>query len=306
MIIGITGRAQSGKNTIGNIIQYLVDYQSAQYTHPINEKDFNSYMRNNHYLKSDWKIKKFANKLKDIVCILIGCTRIQLEDNIFKETALGEEWIKYEVFYSDKYNTYSNYFNTISEATEFIKENESNYFRIQIPKLIQLTPRKLLQLISTECGKEIIHPNIWINSLMADYQNDIYFSLYNLVDNKNSIQTNIKASLTEYPYWIITDVKFPNEVKSIKEKNGIIIKINRPIMIRRYSNAASYIDKPFDKNNKKHVKLLEGELLRNPPQESKIALDNCESDYVIENEGTLDDLIKKVKEILIKEGILNK
>ena len=31
------------------------------------------------------EIKKFADKLKDIVCLLIGCTREQLEDQEFKK-----------------------------------------------------------------------------------------------------------------------------------------------------------------------------------------------------------------------------
>jgi hypothetical protein len=42
--------------------------------------------------QSGFEIKKYADKLKDFVCILIGCTREQLEDQEFKEKELGEEW----------------------------------------------------------------------------------------------------------------------------------------------------------------------------------------------------------------------
>ena len=35
--------------------------------------------------------------------------------------------------------------------------------------LVKLTPRKLLQLLGTDCGRDIIHPNIWVNALFADY-----------------------------------------------------------------------------------------------------------------------------------------
>ena len=38
--------------------------------------------------------------------------------------------------------------------------------------------------------------------------------------------------------------------------------------------------------------------------ESETALDKEEFDYVIDNNGTLEELKEKVKEILIKEGIL--
>ena len=47
---------------------------------------------------SNYQIKKFADKLKDIACLLIGCTREQLEDREFKEKELGEEWVAYKVF----------------------------------------------------------------------------------------------------------------------------------------------------------------------------------------------------------------
>lgn len=39
---------------------------------------------------SEYKIKKFADKLKDIVCILIGCTREQLEDSKFKSMTMED------------------------------------------------------------------------------------------------------------------------------------------------------------------------------------------------------------------------
>ena len=70
MIIGVSGHMNSGKDLVGLIIQHLTD--------------------------SNWKIKKFADKLKDIVCLLIGCTREQLEDRKFKETPLSSEWDKQE------------------------------------------------------------------------------------------------------------------------------------------------------------------------------------------------------------------
>ena len=36
---------------------------------------------------------------------------------------------------------------------------------------------------------------------------------------------------------------------------------------------------------------------------SETALDNAEFDYVIENEGELVDLVSKVREIMLKEGL---
>ena len=58
----------------------------------------------------------------------------------------------------------------------------------------------------------------------------------------------------------------------------------------------------FDNTNPKHVALKLGQLLNLHPSET--ALDDAEFDYEIINDGTIEDLIEKVKEILIKENII--
>ena len=85
MIIGISGKALSGKDTVTNIIQWLILKEEKDVE--IALEDFEKYSK-----ASDWKNVKFADKLKDMVCLLLGCTREQLEDPKFKETTLGEEW----------------------------------------------------------------------------------------------------------------------------------------------------------------------------------------------------------------------
>lgn len=64
----------------------------------------------------------------------------------------------------------------------------------------QMSIRELLQKIGTDCIRKNLHENVWINALFADY------------NNKSK--------------WIITDVRFPDEIKAIKERNGIVIKKN--------------------------------------------------------------------------------
>ena len=123
-----------------------------------------------------------------------------------------------------------------------------------------LTPRKLLQLIGTEAGREIIHPNIWVNALFADYEK---------VMRTNA---NRQPELFNYPNWIITDVRFPNEAQAIKDRGGILISIERPQLIER----------DFE-----HL--------------SETALDDYDGfDYVINNDtNSVRDLVDKVKELKI-------
>ena len=67
-LIGISGKISSGKDTVGKIIRILT--ASPHFT---NEAVVDFLKRD--LYESNWKIRKFADKLKDIVCILLGCTR---------------------------------------------------------------------------------------------------------------------------------------------------------------------------------------------------------------------------------------
>ena len=215
-LIGISGKIGSGKDTVGNIIQMLTQGidSNTQITEYVNGTNITGF---------DYQIKKFADTIKDIACMLIGCTRAQLEDQEFKQKELGEEWW-YCVADDGSYIPY-----------------EQNLHKNKVVNLVKLTPRKLLQLLGTECGRQIIHPNIWVNSLFADYKKD--------------------------SNWIITDVRFPNEAQAIKDKGGIMIRINRPLY----------------RLDDQHP--------------SETALDNYNFDYVIENEGSIDELVQKIKQL---------
>lgn len=82
-IISISGKINSGKDTVGKIIKILT--ASPHFT----DEAVEDFLGKDLY-ESDWKIKKFADKLKDIVCLLLGCTREQLEDESIKSLSLQE------------------------------------------------------------------------------------------------------------------------------------------------------------------------------------------------------------------------
>ena len=287
MIIAINGKIGSGKDTVGSIIQYLTLNNLKKYPNYTFE-DYITDTTTNTANSTDWKIKKFADKLKDIVCILINCTREQLEDQEFKNKELGEEWWYYKVNWYSK-DIYKekliSYLNTDDEIYEDEKE-----------QLIKPTPRKLLQLLGTECGRNIIHPNIWVNSLFSEYQ------MSNLVKNKirrKGLSINYEILKNSYPNWIITDMRFPNELKAIEDKGGITIRITRPIKVTDLDGNIYFLD--YEDYLKK-AKFDGWSVVEQHPSET--ALDNAEFDYTIDNNGTIEELIQKVKNILIKENIL--
>ena len=269
MLITLSGKIFSGKDTIGKILQILLNNPHLNNEGVLSflKKDINF---DSLYYKT-WQIKKFADKLKDIVCILLSCTREQLEDREFKEKELGEEW----------WYTYGRIGNKdiLVPYLDMDKEfkNNSNSF-IEKP-----TPRELLQLLGTECGREIIHPNIWCNSLMSEY----------VKTYPPKEKGNMKVAVMprkEYPNWIITDTRFENELKAVKDRGGITIRVDRSFKHKVESAGGKFS--------------LGHDVTPLYEHESEKALDNAEFDYVIQNDGTIEDLIDKVRGILVKEKLL--
>ena len=98
MIIGISGKIGSGKDTVGKIIQYLTiksDNKIVEALHETKEIDIIKFLDKWNGNQSDWQIKKFAGKLKQIVSILTGISVEDLEKQEVKDRLLGEDWTRY-------------------------------------------------------------------------------------------------------------------------------------------------------------------------------------------------------------------
>lgn len=276
MIIGISGKIGSGKDTIGRIIQYLtcsamgIQIEMKDW---IDKPDYNNF-------RPDWQIVKFADALKDIVCILTGCTREQLEDEEFKNSKLSDEWKK---------------------ERSVIDINGVNIDMSNAPKVAP-TYRNILQYIGTDLLRNQLHENVWVNALFSKYKyNKDGFEIHNyykslgghgiFIGNEDSDIKNkekeVNAKLSNfinnsYPNWIITDVRFPNEAKAIKDRGGIIIRVNRDVYIE---NGVGFKFNPLFDNRPEHP--------------SETALDEYIFDYVINNNSTINKLIKQVKDMLM-------
>lgn len=206
MIISLGTKSGSGKDTVANMMQYLIalDRSKKEFVQKsIFEQGYEVF---DYTALSGFEVKKFADPIKDTLCLWLGCSRKDLEDRDSKEKNLGENW-----------NV--------------------------------LTPRIMLQLLGTECGRNIIHEDIWVNILFRDY------------DKESN--------------WIITDLRFPNEFKAIKERGGVTIRI--------------------DRDEESGV----------PEHTSEIALDSYKFDYVIDNNGTKDELLSNVIDVLVEIGVIN-
>ena len=140
-------------------------------------------------------------------------------------------------------------------------------WQVDNPYEIPYTGRFFLQVLGTDSVRNGLHPNAWVNALMSGYK------------PSEPLHDIPHVAVPVMPLWIISDTRFPNELKAVKDKNGITIRINRDLPTADYKTLEQL-------------------------HPSETALDDAEFDYVIDNNGTIEELEEKVRQILLKEGIL--
>lgn len=114
----------------------------------------------------NWQIKKFSGKLKQMASLITKVPAEKFEEQEFKQNAAVR-------IYTGK----------IEDVT-----------------IIGYQAREFLQFLGTECVRDLLGEDVWVNALMNDYD-----------DSQN---------------WIVTDVRFPNEADAIRTF-GHIIRIDR-------------------------------------------------------------------------------
>jgi hypothetical protein len=277
-----------GKDIVGKIIQYYLN-SSIKKFYTIEQwlKDGDS-----RYMKSDdWQIKKFAYALKQICSILTGIPVEDLEDEKIKSSYLGEEWNHFNFYTGNSKVTHK----VCKTRKEAINRLPNGYLLDGKPIIVKginerYTVRELLQKVGTDAMRDVIHPDVWVNALMKDYKSIIHLKDDAPFTCHHGLTPEFKekyVEFIEYPNWLVTDVRFPNEAKGIKDRQGIVIRVNRPCSTcHTYDN--KFCSNGYHSNN--HI--------------SETSLDTYNFDYVIENDSDIPSLIEKVKEMLIHFKLL--
>jgi hypothetical protein len=213
MLIGIAGQKFAGKDTVAHLINGIcsqsLPIMEGQMEPP---EPYEVIQSGGEIFQSPFRIKKFADKIKDMTCVLLNCTRQQLEDPVWKEESLGEGWLKYKLEYTIFTNHSGDmdgefYYSTREEANaEMVRVMRKVTYEKAILKYInvipvEMSPRLIMQTLGTEWGREIIHPDLWVLSTFRNW-------------NSSSD-------------WIITDVRYTNEANEVLKRGGILIKVNR-------------------------------------------------------------------------------
>jgi hypothetical protein len=136
-----------------------------------------------------------------------------------------------------------------------------------------ITPRYILQQWGTEVCRKGFHDDIWIASLENKLRN-----------SKDSV--------------VISDCRFPNEIKSIRNAGGIVIRVKRGPEPEWYSAAESVNRGQYGNMNwalsKHHLEKL-------GIHASETAWVGTEFDAVMENDSSIEDLYKQVQALINPE-----
>lgn len=141
--------------------------------------------------------------------------------------------------------------------------------RLDMP---DLTPRLMLQLWGTEVCRKGFHDDIWIASLENKLRN-----------SKDDV--------------VITDCRFPNEIASIKNAGGRVIRVVRGPEPDWYEDALSANKGPS------HIgwAISRDSLYKLKIHASETSWVGTEFDQVLDNNSTLDHLYKQVENLVQPE-----
>jgi hypothetical protein len=316
MIIGISGKKQSGKDTVGKIIQCLTaKYSIDDILYTLNKENNAGFLPFSD--ESNWQIKKLAYKVKQILSILTGISIEDMEKEEVKKSYLGEEWNRWTFTFNGELDNNTVKFATHKEALDYSKEWDNVDLKVDIIEQ-QITVRQAMQWIGTDLFRDKFHPQTWCNALFSEYkcEGTQYFQNGKRVEYLCTYPDKVVIPVSDpvskewpvvkknetfkevsiYPNWIISDVRFENECQAIKDRDGILIRVNRSFCPKcgesenlhwdisthklQYCNECDYV---FDNHA------------------SETALDDYEGfDYIIDNSEGIPELIEKVKDILIK------
>jgi len=146
--------------------------------------------------------------------------------------------------------------------------------RLDMPNL---TPRWILQYWGTEVCRKGFHDDIWIASLE-----------HKLLNSRDNI--------------VISDCRFPNEIKSIKQAGGMVIRVIRGEEPEWY-NAAVSVNRGPDGNTNWAISKDKLEKLK--IHASETAWVGTKFDHVLTNDDSIDDLYAKVQAIIDPEEFKN-
>ncbi|SOK58471.1 hypothetical protein [Yersinia phage fHe-Yen9-04] len=150
--------------------------------------------------------------------------------------------------------------------SRIIRERPDEYWSTVLDR--EITPRWVLQNFGTDVCRRFFHDNIWVFSLEH------------------------RISKLEHSKIIITDCRFPNELKMVRNNNGIIIEVQRNLPDWYYDAFKYNINSEYDSSIEKPESLTD----IHSSEYGWIGIN--QPDYIVENTSTLNSLHAQAYTIL--------
>ena len=230
IIIGIAGKAHSGKDTVANMLMYQALVNDSTYLEWVKKHYFtNSLLR-------DDLVVHFADPLKRVISIIFNIDIDTINKNKDDKFYLYDKQEFVQAVVNNEYRIV-----TIKDLSTM---NLNSYIAVYNGK-IAFTFRTILQYIGTDLFKNKFSNEVWI---------------------KPTINEAFDIA-SKWGLCIIPDVRFHDEVEAIKNIGGKIIYIKRNTSINEINaeHSSEVIDLKYD--------------------------------YAIDNNGDLENLYNKIKEI---------
>ena len=181
--------------------------------------------------RHDFFKESFANSVKDSCAAVFGWDRAMIEGDTSESRAWREQP---DQWWSEKFGK-------------------------------EFSPRLALQLMGTEAGRDVFHPDLWVHTVLR------------------------RCEQAPYNNYVIADVRFPNEINAIVKSGGKVIRVRRGEDPEWYSLAHE-----CNLNNKQ-------EIMRNAYPEvhfSEWAWIGSHYDIVMDNNCDLNTLTTRVDKIV--------
>ena len=181
--------------------------------------------------RHDFFKESFANSVKDACASIFGWNRAMLEG----DTPESRAW----------------------------REQPDEWWSNKLGR--EFSPRLALQLMGTEAGRDVFHPDLWVHTVMRRCEN------------------------APWNNYVIADVRFPNEINAIVKSGGKVIRVRRGEEPEWYALA-----RECNTYNKQ-------EIMRNAYPEvhfSEWAWIGSHYDIVMDNNCSLDELTVRVDKLV--------
>lgn len=259
-IIAISGFAGSGKDTVGNIIKYLTSEA------PAKGRTFEEFQARSSnpdaygdWYNSPWETKSWAHKLKLICSILTGIPVENFDDQEFKKTLLPEEWGHWVISIMRDGES-------VRHSGKYDSEEQATAY-INVVKSVFGTKNTQYEVVRDRITVREMLQSVGTDCLRNRFNKNVWINA--LMADYQPVDYDPHTEAEIFPNWIITDTRFNNEVDVIKKANGKVIRVVR-----------EGITPP-----------------NNHPSEMELV--NYKGfDYVLENNGTLEDLVYSVSKML--------